>query len=150
VKFKQLLIVGIWLATASSAAQARQLALVADRANATANISAVELARILSGRSHTWPDGRTITIVMRNLTSADMQIVLQRVLNLTPIQAHNFALARHEDIVIADTDETVLRFVANTRGAIGVVDLYSLTKDVNVLKLDGKLPVEQGYLLKGN
>ena len=30
------------------------------------------------------------------------------------------------------------------------IDLYSLTKDVNILKIDSKLPVEQGYLLRGN
>jgi hypothetical protein len=40
--------------------------------------------------------------------------------------------------------------VSTSHGAIGVVDLYSLTQDVNVLKIDGKLPVEQGYLLRGN
>jgi hypothetical protein len=40
--------------------------------------------------------------------------------------------------------------VSSNRGAIGVIDLYSLTKDVNVLKIDSKLPVEQGYLLRGN
>jgi len=28
--------------------------------------------------------------------------------------------------------------------------LYSLTQDVHVVKIDGKLPVEQGYLLRGN
>ena len=79
-----------------------------------------------------------------------MQVLLQKVLNMTVEQAHDFVQAHHGTIVIADSDEAVLRFVANTRGAIGVVDLYSLTKDVNVLKVDGKLPVEPGYLLKGN
>ena len=34
--------------------------------------------------------------------------------------------------------------------AIGIVDLFSITKDVKVLKIDGKLPVEPGYILKGN
>jgi hypothetical protein len=31
-----------------------------------------------------------------------------------------------------------------------VVDLFSITNDVKVLKIDGKLPVEQGYVLRGN
>jgi len=42
----------------------------------------------------------------------------------------------------------LLRFVSSNHGAIGVVDLYSITSGVHVLKIDGKLPVEQGYLLK--
>jgi hypothetical protein len=52
--------------------------------------------------------------------------------------------------VLADSDDAVLHFVSSNRGAIGIVDLYSLTKDVKVIKIDGKLPVEQGYLLRGN
>jgi len=53
-------------------------------------------------------------------------------------------------IVIAASDDEILRIVSSTRGAIGFIDLYSLTKDVNVVKIDGKLPLQPGYLLKGN
>jgi hypothetical protein len=52
--------------------------------------------------------------------------------------------------VIADSDDAILRIVSGNRSALGVIDLYSLTKDVSVVKLDGKLPLEPGYLLKGN
>ena len=67
-----------------------------------------------------------------------------------PVLSRTFIHMHAGTIVVADSDEAVQRFVANTRGAIGVVDLYSLTKNVRVLKIDGKLPVEQGYLLRGN
>jgi len=76
--------------------------------------------------------------------------VLSRVLNMNPEQARTFIQAHKGAIQIADSDDSVLRFVSSTRGAIGIVDLYSLTKDVKVVKVDGKLPVEQGYLLRGN
>jgi ABC-type phosphate transport system substrate-binding protein len=79
-----------------------------------------------------------------------MQLLLRKVLNMNPDQAHAFIQAHKGSIVVADSDTAVIRFVASNRGAIGVIDLYSLTKDVNVLKVDGKLPVEQGYLLRGN
>jgi hypothetical protein len=35
-------------------------------------------------------------------------------------------------------------------GAVGLVDVYSINSRVNVLKVDGKLPLEQGYFLQGN
>jgi len=69
---------------------------------------------------------------------------------MTPEQAHAFVVAHHGAIIVADSDDAVLRFVSSSHGALGIVDLYSLTQDVNVLKIDGKLPVEQGYLLRGN
>jgi len=79
-----------------------------------------------------------------------MQIVLKRLLNVSSDQERAFIDAHPTFIVVADSDDAVLRFVSAKRGAIGIVDLYSLTKDVNVVKVDGKLPMEPGYLLKGN
>lgn len=138
------------VATLSCAVQAKQLAIVADKANATSNLTASELARIFTAHSRNWPDGKSITIVMRDPSSADMQLVVRKLMNMTPEQAHAFVLAHRDAIMVADSDDAVLRFVSTSPGAIGVVDLYSLTQDVHVVKIDGKLPVEQGYLLRGN
>ena len=144
------LLVLVCVAGLSLAAQAKQLALVADTKNTTSNISAADLVKIFNVHNRTWPDGKAIKIVMRDPSSADMQLVLRKLLNMTPDQAHTFIQAHRDAIVIADSDDAVLRFVASSPGALGIVDLYSLTKDVNVVKIEGKLPVEQGYLLRGN
>jgi ABC-type phosphate transport system substrate-binding protein len=136
--------------TASCFAQAKQLAIVCDTQNKTSNLTAAELVKLLSLRTHNWPDGKPVIVIFRDPSSADMQLVLSRVLNMTPDQAHSFIQAHKNSIVIADSDDAVIHFVSSNRGAIGIVDLYSLTKDVNVMKIDGKLPVEQGYLLRGN
>lgn len=138
------------VATLPSAVEAKQFAIVADKANTTSNLTAAELVKIFNAHSRTWPDGKAITVVMRDPSSAEMQLVLRKLLNMTPEQAHAFVQAHRDAIMVADSDDAVLRFVSTSRGAIGVVDLYSLTQDVNVLKIDGKLPVEQGYLLRGN
>jgi len=79
-----------------------------------------------------------------------MELATRKLFNMTGDQARAFVRAHSDMITIADSDDAVIRFVGTTRGAIGLVDLYSLTKGVNVLKVDGKLPVEQGYFLRGN
>jgi len=140
----------MWSAILPCAVQAKQFAIVADKANSTSNLTAAELTKIFTAHKQSWPDGKAIKVVMRDPSSADMQLVLRKLLNMTPEQAHAFVLAHREAIMVADTDDAVLRFVSTSPGAIGVVDLYSLTQDVNVVKIDGKLPVEQGYLLRGN
>ena len=110
-----------------------------------------ELVKIFNARNRSWQDGKAITVVMRDPSSADMQLVLRKLLNMTAEQAHAFVLAHRDAIMVADSDDAVLRFVSTSPGAIGVVDLYSLTQDVQTLvKIDGKLPVEQGYFLRGN
>ncbi len=139
-----------WIALFSCLAQAKQLAIVADKENSTGNVKTADLANILSGKTKSWADGKPVKIILRDPSSHDMEMVFRRVLNMTPEQVRALMQAHPGLIVIADTDDAVLRFVSATRGAIGIVDLYSLTKDVNVVKIDGKLPFDVGYLLKGN
>jgi len=128
----------------------KQLAVVTDTANPTTNLSAAELIKLFNAHIHTWADGRPVLIVVRDPASADMDLVLRKLFNMTPGQARVFIEAHKPSIIVAGSDDAVLRFVATNRGAVGIVDLYSLTKNVNVVKIDGKLPVEQGYLLRGN
>ena len=130
--------------------QAKQLAVVTDTANKTTNLTVAELIKLFNARVHTWADGKPVIIVVRDPASADMELVLRKVFNMTPAQASSFIDAHKPSIIVASSDDAVLHFVSTNRGAVGVIDLYSLTKDVNVLKIDGKLPVEQGYLLRGN
>jgi len=134
----------------SCLAQARQFAIVAEKSNAITNLSSADLAKLLLVKTHSWPDGKPVVVVVRDPSSAGMDLVVRKLLNMTPAEAHSFVEAHRGAIVVAESDEAVIRFVSGTRGAIGVVDLFSLTKDVNVIKIDGKLPVEQGYLLKGD
>jgi hypothetical protein len=56
----------------------------------------------------------------------------------------------HPAIIVVDTDEAVLTKVETTPGAAGLVDVYSITSGVQVLKVGGKLPLEPGYPLHGN
>jgi ABC-type phosphate transport system substrate-binding protein len=144
------LFVVLWLVLVPYLAHAKQLALVADTGNATTNIASPELVKMFNAHTRNWPDGAPITIVLKDPSSAEMQLVVRKLFNMTTDQARAFVHTHPGQIVIADSEEAVLRFVSSTRGAIGIIDLYSLTKDVHVLKIDGKLPVEQGYLLRGN
>ncbi len=150
MKALRLLAVMVWMFAFSCLAQAKQLAVVADTGNATANLSTAELVKIFNGHTRSWPDGHPITVVMRDPASLDMQLVVRKLFNMSPDQVRALAQTHPGMIVVADSDDAILHFVSSNRGAIGVIDLYSLTKDVKVLKVDDKLPVEQGYLLRGN
>ena len=129
---------------------AKQLAVVTDTANPTTNLTTAELVKIFNARTHNWADGRPVIVVIRDPESSDMELVLRKIFDMTPAQARAFIQAHKPSIVVAGSDDAVLHFVSTIRGAVGVIDLYSLTKDVNVIKIDGKLPVQQGYLLRGN
>ena len=53
-------------------------------------------------------------------------------------------------VLVANSDDVLIQAVATNPGAIGLVDVYSITGAVSVLKVDGKSPLEPGYALHGN
>ena len=131
-------------------AHAKQLAVITDPVNPVTDISTAELVKILNAHTQTWPDGKAVKLVIHDPSSGDMHLVVRKLMAMTPEQAEAFLQSHARMMVIADSDDAVLKYVSGTRGAIGIVDLFSITKDVKVLKIDGKLPVEPGYVLRGN
>lgn len=127
--------------------EAKHMAVVVNKTNATANVSALELTRIFQANTRKWADGKNITIVIRDLSSSDIQEALQRLFKMTPSGLKAFMESHKDAFITADSDEALLKIVETTPGAIGLVDVYSITSRVNVVKVDGKLPLEQGYLL---
>ncbi|MBZ5614722.1 MAG: hypothetical protein LAO23_11995 [Acidobacteriia bacterium] len=128
---------------------AKQLAVVVEKENPASGLTSVNLVKILKAQSRTWPDGSAITVVIREPGSPEMQIVRDR-LYKTSFDELKALIANHKgSIVVASSDEDLLRFVGSTRGAIGLIDVYSITHDVKVLKIDDLLPLEAGYLLRG-
>jgi hypothetical protein len=53
-------------------------------------------------------------------------------------------------VKIVDDDADLLRTVGATPGAVGIVDVYAINSSVKVIRIDGKLPFDVGYALKGN
>jgi len=137
-----LLIVG-WIPCA-----AKNMAVVVDKANATGNVTAGDLVKILQSATKKWSDGKSITVVMRDVSLPEIQQVLQRLYKMSPDELKTFMTAHKGSFVVAPSDEAVLKVVETTPGAVGLVDVYSITSHINVIKIDGKLPLEQGYALR--
>jgi ABC-type phosphate transport system substrate-binding protein len=128
---------------------AKQLAVVVEKGNTTSGLTSVILAKILKAQTRTWPDGSAITVVIREPGSAEMQIAQDRLYRTSFDEMKALIAAHKGSIVVASSDEDLLRIVGSTRGAIGLIDVYSITHDVKVLKIDDLLPLEAGYLLRG-
>jgi ABC-type phosphate transport system substrate-binding protein len=116
------------------------------------DVSLAEITKLCKGTQKTWPDGRNFTLVIRDPELPEMRATVETLFGVAPSEMKN-VLARmnqsHVVIRIADTDEDVLRTVSATPGAIGVVDVYAINSSVKVLRVEGKLPFDVGYALKG-
>jgi ABC-type phosphate transport system substrate-binding protein len=156
VLHRKALSVCLFLATSVSIAAARDLALVSNKSNSVSAITLPDLVKICKGQTNRWPDGKSVTFVMRNPGSPEMKLFLEKVYELSEdrvkdvIASANQGRAGHPAIMIADSDEDLVNKVAAIPGAVGVVDVYAINSSVAIVKVAGKLPLEPGYLLHGN
>lgn len=144
------LLIAVITVALSCLCAARDIAVVVDKTNGAASLSTADLTKMLKTATRTWPDGRKVTIFLSDPASADMKVVFQKVYGMSGDEVKAFANSHRGDVIVVGSDELVLKAVQTNPGALGVVNVYSINSGVKVLKVDGKLPLESGYLFHGN
>jgi hypothetical protein len=129
---------------------ARQLAVIVDKTNNVGSMTASDLAKVFKCDKVKWPDGKTVVLVLRDPSAPEMRTAIEKLYRMTPEELKALLAAHHQTVLIVNSEEELLKSVESIPGAVGLVDVYSINSRVNVLKVDGKLPLEQGYFLKGN
>ena len=146
----------IFVAVSVSLAAARDLAVVSNKTNAVSAITVPDLVKVSKGQTNHWPDGKSVTFIMRAPSDPEMKVFLEKVYELPEgqvkelIASANHGRIGHPAIIVAESDEDLVNKVASIPGALGVVDVYAINSSVAVVKVGGKLPLEPGYLLHGN
>ena len=130
-------------------AAAKQLAVVVDKTNTLAGMSANDLVKVFKFDNRKWPDGRGVVVVLLDPSSPEMKVVAEKLYHMPADDMKALLAAHRAGVVVVNSEEQLLKSVETIPGAVGIVDVYSITSHVNVLKVDGKLPLEQGYFLKG-
>jgi ABC-type phosphate transport system substrate-binding protein len=144
------------LGTLTAAAAAKDVALISNKGNSLPTLTMADVLKICKGQTARWPDGKPVTLIMRQPGSTDLRIVEEKIYGLTSealrelIISANHSRADRPAIIVTGSDEDVIREVESVPGAVGLVDVYSITGAVKVVKIGGKLPLEAGYPLHGN
>ena len=141
------LVLVVTVLAAALPSYATDVAVVVDKSNSSGNVSSVDLSKILQASGKMWPSGKKPIIVLRELPAPETELALQKLLKLSAAEVKDFVNSHKHLFLTAASDQAVLKIVEATPGAVGLVDVYSITSRVNVLRVDGKLPLEQGYLL---
>jgi len=137
-------------------ASAKDLALISNKSNSVQPMTLPELTKVCKGQVERWPDGKSVSFISRDPTLPDMKLLLEKVYAMskeevkTLIANANHGRTNHPAIVVVDSDEEAVKKVESIPGAVGVVDVYSISGAVTVVKVGGKLPLEPGYPLHGN
>jgi ABC-type phosphate transport system substrate-binding protein len=124
---------------------AHHLAVVVDKDNNVGNLTNLRLAKIFRSEIKKWPDGKDIVIILHRDAPGE-RLTLERLTRLSEKELRARMTSRDGGITQVDADADVLKIVGSTPGAVGLVDVRQINDRVNVVKVDGKLPLEGGYL----
>ena len=121
------------------------MAVVVNKDNNIGNVTSVHLSKIFRSEIKKWPDGKAVVLVLHKDSEGETE-TLERLMKMSPGDWKSLIAAHKDSIMVADSDADVLKIVQSTSGAVGLVDVRSVDGSVNVVRVDGKLPMEAGYL----
>ncbi|MFY9682984.1 MAG: substrate-binding domain-containing protein [Candidatus Sulfotelmatobacter sp.] len=145
MKFQRVGVLVLFLLTFLTPCFAHHMAVVVNKDNNVENVTAVHLSRILRSEVKKWPDGKTVVLVLHKDSAGETETI-ERLIKVNADELRAMIAAHKDSIMMADSDEDVLKIVQSTPGAVGLVDVRSVDNTINVVRVDGKLPMESGYL----
>jgi ABC-type phosphate transport system substrate-binding protein len=122
--------------------------------NPVDQLSLTELQRILLGERRSWTARIPVVLMMRNEESRERNLLLQKACHMTDAEYHQYwtgKIFRGEvtsEPVALPSVGTALNFVSSIKGGISFVDSASVRPGTKVIRIDGRLPGEQGYPLQ--
>jgi hypothetical protein len=148
----------LWLWTAAPARGSDSvLTIVVNKSNSLDSITKKQLRALLLGEVTLWPDKQHVTLVEREAGSLTFQKMLQVVLKMSEAEYTRWLLdiefrAQTPPLIKRlNSDEGANKFVFNVPGAIAITDGVpggTVSSQVKVLRVDGKLPGDPEYPLK--
>ncbi len=133
---------------------ARDVAIIVHRDNTTSELSLEEVSKIFAQERQYWEIGKKIYLVLQEAGSPEKQVVLRKIYRkANDDELKKFWLGkifRGETTAFPATlssNEAVKRFISQAVNAIGFIDSTLVDDSIKVLRIDGKLPAERGYVL---
>jgi hypothetical protein len=127
------------------------LAIIVNNENPLSELPVGELRRMILGEVTRWPDGRRVTIVMREAGEPERDAVLHLICRMSDQEFTRYLLqaAFRGDSQggpkVLDTPNGVRRFVFNVPGAIGYIRSDEVDASVKVLRIAGAVPVKAAF-----
>jgi phosphate transport system substrate-binding protein len=124
---------------------AHHMAVVVSKDNAVDNMTSAQLGKVFRAETRKWSDGKPVVLVFHRASAGEL-VTLQHLNKMTAAQLQAWITDHHDSLKLVDSDQDVLSTVENNSGAVGLVDVRSVNDHVKIVHVDGKLPMEDGYL----
>jgi phosphate transport system substrate-binding protein len=142
------------LAAAAPAQAQQDIAVVVNPSVTVDNLTLADLRRILLGDREFWSAGARVTLLIRAPIARERDAVVRDVCQMSEAQFRQHWIGK---VFRADTpsapkivysNEMAIDQVSRTPGAITFVAMPVTNRNVKILRIDGRLPGQQGYRLR--
>jgi len=139
---------------AQEAETSSAIAIVVHQSTEIENLSLHELRNIFLANQQFWPDRTRIILLVRAPKSEERDFVLNTIYQMDEAQFRQYWIAKmfraevpRGPKIVFSTD-MMLDLVVAIPGSISFINAGDVTGDVRVVRIDGKLPTDEGYPLK--
>jgi hypothetical protein len=124
-------------------AHAQSLSVIANQKGSPTGLSASELKSVFMGEKQRWPNGTKVFIALIKTNNPLGELVCQKVFNMKPDELNKYWLAlvfqgKASAPTFFNSVGDLQTFVAQTPGAISIIDQSVSTTDIKTLTIDGK------------
>ena len=139
---------------AQETAASNAIAIVVHKGTEVDNLSLHELRSIFMANQQFWSDRTRIILLVRAPKSEERDFVLDTIYQMDEAQFRQYWIAKmfraevpRGPKIVFSTD-MMLDLVVAIPGSISFINASEVTDDVQVVRIDGKLPADEGYPLK--
>ena len=136
----------------ASNTETEHLAIVVHPGTAIDELSSEEVSQIFRAEQQFWPDKHRITLLIRAPVSRERTVVLEQIYNMSEQEFRKYWISKMFKAEVASGPRVVYTsgmansLVSAIPGAIAFIPLSSVPPGAKVLKINGQLPGEPGYL----
>ncbi len=130
------------------------IAIVVHKDTNVENLSLQDLRNIFLANQQFWPDRTRITLLVRAPKSDERDFVLNRIYQMDEAQFRQYWIAKMfraevpRGPKIVFSNDMALELVVAIPGSISFIKADEVSGDVQLLRVDGKLPSDDGYPLR--
>ena len=139
------------IVSAATVAHAGDLAVVAHPSVPMDDMSFAEFTKVILGERQYWAAGQPITLIVRAAEAEERTRLLEQVYRMSEAQYRQYWVAKVFRAEATSAPQVVLSnaeavdLVGVIEGAISVVSVEDVPEGIKVLRIDGKLPGDEGY-----
>jgi ABC-type phosphate transport system substrate-binding protein len=130
------------------------IAIVVHKDTSVEDLSLQDLRSIFLANQQFWPDRTRITLLVRAPKSDERDFVLNRIYQMDEAQFRQYWIAKMfraevpRGPKIVFSNDMALELVIAIPGSISFIKADQVSGDVRLLRVDGKLPDDDGYPLR--